>query len=213
MEPLTVLILAGGQSSRMGHDKAWLDLAGVPLVEHVARRLMPLAAEIVFSTNSPELFAGLIARLPAPARAVADVFEGAGPLAGLHAGLAAAGHDAVLTVATDMPFVDHRLVQVMVDACPAVDAVIPRVRGQGYAEPQPEPLHAVYRKRCLPVIEAALRAGRRRMVSFLAEVQVCYLDEDRLREVDPELWSFQNVNTPAEWDAAIARMQGDTGRR
>ncbi len=202
MDPLTVLILAGGRSSRMGQDKAWLDLAGEPLIERVARRLVPLAAEIVFSANDPAAFADLIARLPVPARVAVDEYPGAGPLAGLHAGLAAAGNDLLLAVATDMPFIDRGLVELMVHACRTADAAVPLVTAPGFDAPQPEPLHALYRKSCLPAIEAALKAGRRRAVGFLQDVNVCYLGEDVLRQVDPELRSFRNVNTPQEWAEA-----------
>lgn len=207
MEPLTVLILAGGRSTRMGQDKAWLNLAGAPLIEHVVRRLLPLAAEIVFSTNDPESFRELIARLPVTASMAIDEYPGAGPLAGLHAGLRAATTDVVLAVATDMPFVNHRLIEVMAVACRHADAVVPRLPASGFTAPQPEPLHALYRKSCLPAIEAALTAGRRRAVGFLQDVDVCYLDEDVLRQVDPELRSFRNVNTPEEW----ARAQEEFG--
>jgi molybdenum cofactor guanylyltransferase len=202
MKPLTVLILAGGRSTRMGQDKAWLELAGVPLVERVARRLLPLAAELVFSARDPAAFDELIARLPVPARVVVDEYPGAGPLAGLHAGLRAAAYEDVLAVATDMPFVDANLVERMVAACRPADAIIPRLMPPGFDAPQPEPLHALYRKSCLPAIEAALNAGRRRLVSFLQDVDVCYLDEDVLRQIDPELKSFRNVNTPEEWAQA-----------
>ena len=201
MEPLTLLILAGGRSSRMGRDKAWLDLDGAPLVERVARRLLPLAGEVLFSANDPQPFAPLIAALPRPAAVVADVYPDAGPLGGLHAGLVAAAYDAVLAVATDMPFVDARVVELMVAVCGAADAVAPRLRLAGFDEPQAEPLHAVYRKTCLPAVEAALARGRRRMISFLAEVSTCYVDEEMLRSVDPALRSFRNVNTPEEWAA------------
>jgi len=186
----------------MGQDKAWLDLAGAPLVEHVARRLLPLAADIVFSANNPGDFEQLVAQLPVPARVAVDEYPGAGPLAGLHAGLRAAKKDLVLAVATDMPFIDRRLVESMVEACQTADAAIPLVTVPGFDAPQPEPLHALYRKSCLPAIEAALHAGRRRATSFLQDVTVCYLSEDVLREVDPELKSFRNVNTPQEWAEA-----------
>lgn len=199
MEPLTVLILAGGRSTRMGQDKAWLDLAGAPLIEHVARQLLPLAAEIIFSANDPAAFDELIARLPVPARVAIDEYPGAGPLAGLHAGLAAAENDLLLAVATDMPFIDRRLVEFMIQACGAADAAIPLITAPGSGAPQPEPLHALYRRSCLPAIEVALKAGRRRVISFLQDVNVCYLGEDALRQVDPELRSFRNVNTPQEW--------------
>lgn len=201
MKPITVLILAGGRSTRMGRDKAWLTLDGLPLVERVAQRLLPLAGEIVFSANDPAPFSALVARLPIPARVIADAFPGAGPLAGLHAGLTAASCDAVLAVATDMPFVNRAVVEAMVGLCEEPDAVVPRLSTEGFSEPQPEPLHAVYRKSCLPAIEAALLANRRRMVSFLSDVRVCYVDEPLLREIDPTLTSFRNVNTPDEWAA------------
>lgn len=207
MEPLTVLILAGGRSSRMGQDKAWLKLAGAPLVEHVARRLLPLAAEIIFSANDPRAFEQLISRLPVPARVATDQYPGAGPLAGLHAGLRAAGNDLVLAVATDMPFINRRLVEAMVTACRTADAAIPLVTAPGFDAPQPEPLHALYRKSCLPAIEAALNAGRRRAVGFLEDVKVCYLTEGELRQVDPELKSFRNVNTPREWADAAKELE------
>lgn len=208
MEPLTVLILAGGRSTRMGRDKAWLELAGAPLVEQVATRLLPLAREIIFSANDPGAFDELIRRLPLPAKVAVDVHGDAGPLAGLHAGLSAATNNLVFAVATDMPFVNRRLVEVMAVACRQADAVVPRVQVPGFAMPQPEPLHALYRKSCLPAIEAALNSGRRRVASFLEDVDVCYLDEDVLRQVDPELRSFRNVNTPDDWAQAEEELRG-----
>ncbi len=77
-EPVSLLILAGGASRRMGRDKLWMVLDGQPLVERVTRRLLPLAAEVIFSTNSPEPFATFIGRLPVPARTVADQSPAAG---------------------------------------------------------------------------------------------------------------------------------------
>ncbi|MCU0507275.1 MAG: molybdenum cofactor guanylyltransferase [Anaerolineae bacterium] len=208
MEPITVLILAGGRSARMGRDKAWLQIDGQPLIERVARRLLPLAGEIVFSANDPAPFAELITRLPVAARVVPDVFSDAGPLAGLHAGLGAARFDTLLAVATDMPFVNHAVVEQMVGLCEEADAVVPRLAAEGFDAPQPEPLHAVYRRTCIPAIEAALLANRRRVVSFLPDVNVCYVDEAALRTLDPELSSFRNVNTPEEW-RAIERRSGE----
>jgi molybdopterin-guanine dinucleotide biosynthesis protein A len=137
-----------------------------------------------------------------------DVFPGAGPLAGLHAGIHAASHDRVFAVATDMPFVDAMLVREMIAACPDTDAIVPRIRTPKFDEPQPEPLHGVYRKTCLPAIEAALAAGFKRAISFLGGVAVCYLDEDALRRFDPELRSFRNVNTPEEWETARRHLDG-----
>lgn len=183
----------------MGRDKAWLDCDGMPLVEHVARRLLPLASEIIFSTNDPARFDALVKRLPVPATVAADRYQNAGPLAGLHAGLRAARFDMVFVVATDMPFVDHSLVTAMIDQCGDEDAIVPRIRVPDLDELQPEPLHAAYRKSCLPAIETALSKGRRRMVSFFEDVRVCYVEDLVLRGWDPGLRSLRNINTPEEW--------------
>lgn len=202
MDKLTVLILAGGQSTRMGQDKGWLVLAGEPLVERIARRMLPLAGEIVISTNRPEGFAARLAGLPVVVRTVSDRYPGAGPLAGLHAGLAVAQHELVLALATDMPFVDPVLVGFLAVLTSGYDAVVPLVPGRDVGEAQPEPLHALYRRSCLPAIEAVLAAGRRRVVSFLPQVRVRYVSPDEIRPLDPAFRSFANVNTPEEWAAA-----------
>lgn len=204
---LTVLVLAGGESRRMGSSKAWLEFDGTPLVEHVARRLLPLASEVLFSAAPDERFAPVIARLPIPARVVPDVYAGAGPLAGLHAGLRASHGDATLAVATDMPFVNPALIAHMLTLAAGCDVVAPLTPVEDAAEPQPEPLHALYRPTCLPAIEQALAEGRRRMVSFFPAVNVCYLQPAKLAVLDPALLSFRNVNTPEEWHAAQALLR------
>jgi molybdopterin-guanine dinucleotide biosynthesis protein A len=66
-----------------------------------------------------------------------------------------------------------------------------------------EPLHALYHRRCLPAIETRLAQGQRRVISFLGDVRTRYVSEEDLRAVDPQLHSFVNANTPAEWDAAL----------
>src|SRR5512133_2589419 len=124
---LSILILAGGASSRMGTDKAWLPAGEGPLVERLARRVLPVAEEILFSANQPERYRALAASLPIPARVISDLYPGAGPLAGLHAGLKAAGHDLVLALATDMPLVNLALVTHLIGLADGVDVVMPWV--------------------------------------------------------------------------------------
>ncbi len=210
MEPLSVLILAGGRSSRMGRDKMWLDLDGRPLIEVVARRLLPIAGEIIFSSNDSPSLDALVRRLPVPAVVAPDLYRDAGPLAGLQAGLRAAHNAMVFAVATDMPFVDPSLVIAMRNHCSDEDAIVPRIRVPGLDEPQSEPLHAIYRKSCLPAIEAALARGRRRAVSFLDDVRVCYVEDSVLRRLDPDLQSLHNINTPEEWTAVVSKHRRAT---
>lgn len=197
----------------MGRDKMWLDLDGMPLIEVVARRLLPIAAEIIFSSDDSPRLDSIVARLPVPAVVAPDLYQGVGPLAGLEAGLRVARNTIVFAVATDMPFVDHKLVTAMVEHCGDEDAIVPRIRIAHLDEPQPEPLHAVYRKSCLPAIEAALSKGKRRLVTFLNDIRVCYVEDSVLRRLDPDLRSLQNLNTPEEWAAVVASLGRKTPNR
>lgn len=197
--PLSVLILAGGRSRRMGRDKIWLELDGIPLIERLVRRVLPLADELLFSTNAGERFMALGATLPMPTRVVADRFPGAGPLAGLHAGLSDARHDLVLALAADLPFVNPDLIRHLIGLAEGFDAVVPQTADATTGALQWEPLHALYRRTCLPVIEAHLTAGDRQMICFFDEVRVRAVGPDELRRFDPELLSFFNINTPEDW--------------
>ncbi|MGQ9839634.1 MAG: molybdenum cofactor guanylyltransferase [Anaerolineae bacterium] len=209
---LTVLILAGGRSRRMGQDKLWMTLEGMPLVERVARRVLPVAGEILFSTQGDSQFEALVARLQAegcPSRIVADRFPGAGPLAGLQAGLAAAQHDLLLALAADMPFVNLALVRAMIGLAEGFDAVVPQMPDPQTGEPGWEPLHALYHRRCLPAITSRLAAGERRVVSFFSEVRVRAVTPDELARSDPSGLSFFNVNTPEDWRRVQVLLAGE----
>ncbi len=202
VEQLSVLILAGGRSRRMGQDKVWLVLDGQPLIERTARRVLPVAAEYIFSTNTPERILALMAALPVPGRAVGDTYLGAGPLAGLHAGLAGAHCDLVLALAADMPFVSLDLVRHLVEQAAGYDVVMPHVLSPHSGEATKEPLHALYRRSCLPAITAHLSAHDLQAFSFLPDVRVRNVQPDEMRALDPDLLSFFNVNTPEDWQRA-----------
>ena len=199
---LSVLILAGGRSTRMGQDKAWLLLDGQPLVERVVRRVLPLASELIISTNAPDRFDELARVLPVPVRLVADLYPQVGPFAGLHAGLAAAANELVLALATDLPFVNLDLLRYLIGLAAGYDAVVPLTPGPNPGRPELEPLHALYRRTCLPAIERHLAAGDRRVVSFLADVRVRAVPPEEIVRFDPDCRSFFNVNTPEEWEEA-----------
>ena len=188
MHPISVMVLAGGASRRMGSNKALLELpSGETLIERVLSTLRPLSDDFVVVSNTPQLYAHL------DARQASDEYEDAGPLAGLHAGLQAARHDWAFAVACDMPLVDHRLVRFMAVLTEGHDAIVPWVAGEL------EPLHALYSKRCLPAIVSHLEAGHRRMISFLGDVRVRRVQAVEIALFDPEGRSFFNANTPEDW--------------
>lgn len=198
-DKISVLILAGGRSRRMGQDKLWLMLDGMPMIERVIRRALPLAGEILISANAPEHFDLLMRTLPVPSQVVPDLFPGAGPLAGIHSGLRTARHDLLLALAADLPFVNGVLVRHMVELAAGFDAVVPQTPHPVTGELGWEPLHALYRRSCLPAIAARLGAGERQAFCFYPDVRVRAILPPELRSYDPTLSSFLNVNTPEDW--------------
>lgn len=192
----TLLINAGGVSRRMGRPKALLPApgGGEPLIRHIATLLRPLAGDLLVIANDPAIGAALNER---PARFLVDAFPGTGPLGGLATGLASIDGWCIC-VACDLPFVQPAVFRYLVaQSEDGWDAVVPLVAGR------PQPLHALYHRRCLPAVETLLRAGGRRMDGFFGEVRCRFVGEEELRPIDPELRSFVNVNTPEEWAALV----------
>jgi molybdopterin-guanine dinucleotide biosynthesis protein A len=192
MDDVTPIVLAGGAGTRLGGvNKALVDVGGRRVVDRLLDALRPLGAEIVLVNNDGSL-AGI-----AGTRVVPDAEAGAGALMGLYSGLRAVGTPLAAVTACDMPFVSTTLFLALLDLAADCDAVVPVVGDQ------PEPLHAVYRRACVPAIETAIAGGRKRVNSFYEAVRVRYVAEDELRAWDPELHSFLNVNRPD--DLARAR--------
>jgi len=190
---LTIVINAGGESRRMGENKALKLFKGQPLAARIAERLRPLAQELLITTATPEAFAflGLVG--------VADFRPGYGALSGLHTALAAAHQPLVAVVACDMPFIDPGLLAVERDLLEAegVDVVLP------YSPEGVEPLHAIYRRAtCLPAVEAAIAEGQRRLIAWLPRVRVREMPAAEVARYDPRFLSFVNVNTPEDFHRA-----------
>ena len=177
----TLLLLAGGRSRRMGRPKPLLPVQGTTLAEWIVRKLAPGFPQVLVAAPGeegvpPELHRYL----------VRDVHLGAGPLAGIEAGLAAASHPVMVAVACDMPRVTPALLRRLVDAIDGHDAAVPRVEGR------PEPACAAYASTAAGPIAAALGAGRYRAGDALDELDVRWLDGE-----DPD--QFANLNTPADY--------------
>ena len=198
----TIVVQAGGRSSRMGEDKALIQLAGTPLIEYVLDRIHGLADEILITTNRPEALAYLDLRM------ASDEIPSAGALNGLKTALSAALGEMILVLSCDTPFVSRELIEHLLDRAHEADVIVPR-RDDKY-----EPLQAVYnRAHCLPAVETALESGEQRMVSFYKKVHVLPIEEPTLSELDPSGLSFFNINKPEDLDHAkdiLKRGEGDT---
>jgi molybdopterin-guanine dinucleotide biosynthesis protein A len=190
---VTGVVQAGGRSTRMGGaPKALAELGGRRLIERVVGVVREVVDDVLLVTNTPDLYRFL--GLPM----VPDVFVDGGSLGGIYSGLAAASGDAAFTVACDMPFLRGAVARLVIERAGEADVVIPR------AADQLQTLHALYDKRCLPAIEARLRAGRLKIVGFFDDVRVLEVPEAEVaRHADPAI-VFMNVNTPAELERARA---------
>ena len=187
---VSVGVLAGGQSRRMGRDKAFLPVGGKPVIQRVLERVAPLSDDIILVTNTPDKFTFDI-----DCRITGDIYPGKGSLGGIYSALVAARYPHCLIVACDMPFLNVRLLQYLVRLARIYDydAVVPEVSDRW------ETLHAVYSKRCLRPIERCLQQDDLRVRSFFKDVRVRIVEQRRLEHFDPLLRSFLNMNTPEEW--------------
>jgi molybdopterin-guanine dinucleotide biosynthesis protein A len=203
-----------------GRNKAFLELGGHTLIEIVIERMQSVCAEVMIVAGELGPYAGL--GVPV----AEDRFRGVGVLGGLHAGLEAASHEFSLVVGCDMPFLNPELLQAYAAWAQGFDVAVlrhesapshspPRSGGdvpQGRGGLFVEPLHAAYRRTCLPAIETAIGGGERRIVSFFPHVNVRYVTQAEVASYDPDLSSFHNVNTPEEWEAVQKEWQHRSAR-
>ncbi len=213
---LTIVIQAGGQSSRMGEDKALKLFLGRPLIQRVVDRLSPIADELIVTTNRPSDYTFLNTSTGSPfvprsaaarrcetavhrLRLVSDLKPGRGPLGGLYTAIVSAASPLIAVVACDMPFASAKLIEsarrLLVDE--AADVVIGKT-GEGY-----EPFHAVYRREtCLPAIESSIEADQWKMIAWFPKVKVRTLTPAEVEALDPSGLCFWNLNTPEEFAKA-----------
>ncbi len=183
---VTGFILLGGKSSRYGSNKAFVEIEGVRLVDRVARVMKSIFHRIVLLTNTPEEYAYLQTPM------VEDLIKGFGPMGGIYTGLMTLSDEVGFFVACDMPFLSESLIRHMVDVRDDFDVVVPRM------DWMLEPLHALYSKKCLPVIRETIRQDQHQILKCFAELRVRFVDEEELRLWDPELRSFFNINKPQD---------------
>ena len=188
---ISVAILAGGKSRRMGRDKGWLEVGGRPIIERVLERIRPLSDDLLVSTNAPDTYRQLGLRL------VPDIYPHKAALGGIYSVLQAAIYPHVLIVACDMPFLNSDLLRYLTSQATTADVVIPLGESG-----RPQTLHAVYSKGCLPAIKAQLLTDRLRLIDFFDDVSVHYIERDQVAQFDPNFYSFININTPADWHQA-----------
>lgn len=190
MDGVNGFVLAGGQSTRMGADKAFVGLNGHTLLERALQTVSGVASA-VWILGSREKFGDF-------GDVIEDEFPDHGPLGGIHAALRASREDLNLILAVDMPFVEARLLQYLVKRAGVGEAVVtvPRIAGRW------QPLCAVYRRGFADVAEPALRAGKNKIDPLFGQVSLQVIEEVEITEHGFASEMFRNVNTPEELSAA-----------
>lgn len=187
---VAAFVLAGGKSTRMGSDKAFVMLDGRTLLER-ALELARTVTDNVRVVGSAEKFAAF-------APVVEDVFRECGPLGGIHAALRASAAELNLMLAVDVPFVPAALLRYLVARARGSDAIatVPWACG-GW-----QPLCAVYRREFGDVAEQALRGGRYKIGALFSDINMQVIEEEELARAGFATSSFRNLNTPEELEAA-----------
>jgi molybdopterin-guanine dinucleotide biosynthesis protein A len=191
---ISSIILAGGKSTRLGHDKILEKVGNTSLLEQVISRVEPLSEEIIVVTAKERTFSQLASR--PTIKVVSDILPGQGSLGGIYTGLVKSDSLYNLVVAADMPFVNARLLKYMIGICEGFDFVLPRVNGLF------EPLHAIYSRNCITPIETILKAGKKVIIELFHYVKVKYVETDEVDRYDPQHLSFFNINTREELEKA-----------
>ena len=177
----TAVVLTGGESRRMGSDKARIVLAGKSLLEHVLEQLEPLFSDILISVREKR------ADIHYPQ--IVDKMEERGPMVGIQSVLEQVKTDWVFVIACDMPFISTDLVQHLAGLRSEYDAVVPHVFDR------PQPLFGFYNKTCLPMMEVRMKQGQRSMIQLLADLDAFELSEQQVRTIDPELKSLLSLDS------------------
>ena len=187
---LTAFVLAGGKSSRMGRDKAFLPWGEGTLLSHALQ---------VASAVSPRVrIVGSATKFVPFGPVVEDIYRDRGPLGGIHAALAGCSTDLNLMLAVDLPFIEPRFLHFMIALAEEGGAVVT----VSYADGVSQPLCAVYRREFAAIAEQSLQAGRNKIDPLFATVRTRIVPAEEWTHAGFSAAMFRNLNTHEEWKAA-----------
>ena len=187
---LSAVVLAGGESIRMGTNKALLKLGSKTMIEKVVEELKKVFDDIIVVTNIQEQYSMIDG-----VRFVKDCVqtEKRSSLIGLYTGLSSIDTKGAFVVPCDMPFLNKSLILYMINKMQDEDVIIP------YMDGHYQPLHAIYKKTCLPSIKKNLDIGEYKVIKFFSEVNIKTIGKDEVEEFDKDMKCFININTYKEY--------------
>ncbi|MDX9745227.1 MAG: molybdenum cofactor guanylyltransferase [Syntrophales bacterium] len=196
-DKVTGIILAGGKNTRMnGRNKAFIEFEGERLVDRTVRIFKALFEEVILVTNSP------LEYLDQNIMMVADIYKDRGALGGIHAGLLHAGCEKAFFAACDMPFLNQPFIASMIDLANQYDIVVPNP-ADGL-----QPLHAIYPRKCLPLIEKLFAQNKLKIIGFYPGHTIHKIPVEVLATFDPEGKMFANLNSLEELKKVIPPPEG-----
>ena len=201
---MTGVLVAGGQSRRMGRDKRFLELGGQTLLQRALSVLQGLFEEVLVALAEP------LPQLTGQGyRVVTDLLPNCATLGGLYTGLVSANQLRIFAVGCDMPFLNPEAIKRLTGLDAQADVVMPQL-ATGL-----QPMHAVYSKACLPHLERMAKAREFKVqgLSHVPGLTVRLVSERDFLDVDPQLLSFFNINTPADLEFARKLLAGSDGDR
>ncbi|NCO68028.1 MAG: hypothetical protein COY75_10125 [Nitrospirae bacterium CG_4_10_14_0_8_um_filter_41_23] len=189
---MDAIILAGGENKRFPVIKGFLEISSKRIIEKNIELLKGIFDRVIISTNNPELYFYLSVPM------VGDIIGYRGPMTGIFSALTIPEVSGIFVTACDMPFINTMLIKYIVDKWEERwDAVIP------IFDKKPQPLLGIYSKRIDKRMEQSIKNGERSLRRFLQGINVLYINEDELREIDPEGRSFININTMEDFQKEI----------
>jgi len=194
VDSVSGFVLAGGKSSRMGQDKAFMQLGG--------RTLLAYSLQLAISATGSAQIVGSAEKFAAFGQVVEDIYPGQGPLAGIHAALAGARTELSLIIAVDMPFLRPELLSYLVAQARRTTAmvVVPA------AGERLQPLCAVYRRAFAEVAERSLRARENKIDRLFSQVETRVIEQNELERNGFTEEMFRNLNTEQDWQEAKLKL-------
>lgn len=186
----TGIILAGGKSSRMGRNKALLELSGLKIIERIYKSIKHSCNEVIIISNSPEVYLFMELKL------YKDIFPGFGPLAGIHSGLSNSKTDNNFIISCDLPLISSEVVENIIKYESDKPVVIYQKKNRL------QYLCGIYRKACLPFLETSLKANNLRVKDFINKIDLEVLDAEGFPDE-----VFFNLNTIEDYETLVSRTK------
>ncbi|MBI5901878.1 MAG: molybdenum cofactor guanylyltransferase [Deltaproteobacteria bacterium] len=182
MHNLTAAILAGGQSSRMGFNKAFIEIEARPIIERSVKLLKGLFRDVIVIANDVPAYERLDVRV------ASDLIKGAGSLGGIYTAIFHSGSNHTFVTACDMPYLNADVIGKIISSAGGYDAVVPFIGSELH------PMHAIYSKRCLKPIRSMIDEGNFRIKDLFNRIDVRRLVVEDFKGL-PAALSVTNVNT------------------